>query len=182
MRSSLLLKSALFACVILPACSTRAQDAASAKTFLQSIYSRYYKKGPGVEIAGPQARQYLHSSLIALLREDSRAVGPGEVGVLDGDPLCSCQDWDGIFNLKIDVREPKAGRVEASVSFALFKDAKPQERRSLVITLQLEKGAWRVWNVVDRSDGKAAFDLRRELENEIASIRDKRRPTPNGKP
>ncbi|MBS1802502.1 MAG: DUF3828 domain-containing protein [Acidobacteria bacterium] len=178
MRSSLLLKSVLFACAILPAFSTHAQDAASAKTFLQSVYSRYYKNDPGVEIARPQARRYLHSSLIALLREDSRAVGPGEVGVLDGDPLCSCQDWDGIFNLKIDVREPKADRVEASVSFALSKNAKPQDRRSLMITLQLEKGAWRVWNVVDRSDAKAEFDLRSELQKEIASMHAKRTPKP----
>ena len=94
-------------------------------------------------------------------------MGPGEVGVLDGDPLCSCQDWDGIFDLKIDVHDGTQARAKATVSFALFKDVKPQERRSLEITLAREKTAWRVWNVVDHSDGKAVFDLREELEKEI---------------
>lgn len=167
MRCSLLLKFGLLACVVVPVSAARAQDAASAKTFLQSVYTRYSKNGPGVEIAGPRAGRYLHSSLIGLLRQDARAVGPGEVGVLDGDPLCSCQDWDGIYDLKIDVHDPKDGRAEALVSFALFKDAKPQDRRSLMIALAQERGVWRVWNVVDRTDAKAVFDLRRELEKEI---------------
>ena len=92
------------------------------------------------------------------------------MGVLDGDPLCGCQDWDGIFGLKIDVHEPKAGKAEALVSFAVFKDAKPQDVRSLLITLAQEKGAWRVYNVVDRSDTKAVFDLRDALEKEIREL------------
>ena len=171
MRRFLLSKLTLLACVIVLGGSAHAQNAASAKTFLQSVYALYYKNGPGVEIAGTHARRYLHSSLIALLREDARVVGPDEVGVLDGDPLCSCQDWDGIYNLKIDVHDPKAGKIEASVSFALFKDTKPQDVRSLVITLAQEKGAWRVYNVVDRSDPKVTFDLRKALEDEIRQFR-----------
>lgn len=119
MRSSLLFKFCLFACVLAPACS--AQDAAAAKTFLQSIYARYTKNSRGVEIAGPGARRFLHSSLIALIREDARAVGPGEVGVLDSDPLCGCQDWDGIFDLRIDMRQVKADHAEALVRFPSSK-------------------------------------------------------------
>ena len=170
MRPSLLCRFSLLAFLIVPARSAQAQDAASAKVFLQSIYAQYQKNGPGVEVAGPHASRYLHSSLIALLRADARAVGPGEVGVLDGDPLCGCQDWDGIFGLKIDVHGPKAGKAEALVSFAVFKDAKPQDVRSLLITLAQEKGAWRVYDVVDRSDPKAVFDLREALDKEIREL------------
>ena len=166
MRSSLLCKFALLACVIVPVRPGRAQDAASAKAFLQSIYSRYHKGGSGIDVSGPRAGRYLHSSLLALLREDRR-LASGEVGVLDGDPLCGCQDWDGIFNLKIEVREPQADKAEAKVSFSLFRDAKREDLRSLAITLAQEKGAWRVWNVVDHSNAPAVFDLRKELEKEI---------------
>lgn len=156
----------------MPGCFSFGQDAESAREFLQSVYARYLKNGPGVEIGGAHAGQYLHSSLIALIREDARLVEG--VGVLDGDPLCGCQDWDGIFDLNIDVHEPRAGRAEAHVSFALFARAKPEDMRSLVITLAQERGGWRVWNVVDRSDAKAVFDLRKELEKEIRSTRAKR--------
>lgn len=173
MRCSLLLKSALLACVVVPVSAAHAQDAAAAKAFLQSIYE-HYSEFSKVEETGPRGGRYLHSSLIALFREDLRAVGPNDVGVLDGDPFCGCQDMDGIYDLKIEVHEPNAGKAVASLSFAVFKDAKPQDRRSLVITLAQEKGAWRVWNVVDRSDAKFVFDLRRELEKEIASVRAKK--------
>ena len=170
MRCSLLLKFLMLACVVVPECAARAQDAASAKSFLQSIYTHYS------EFSKADETRYLHPSLIALLREDARAVGPNDVGVLDGDPFCGCQDMDGIFDLEIAVREPNAGKIDALVSFFVFKDAKPTDRRSLVITLAPEKGGWRVWNVVDRSDPKFDFDLRSELQNEI---RNSKRATKN---
>lgn len=170
MRSAPLLKSVLIVFAVVPTSRTQAQHSPSARAFLQSIYARYPKGGSGVHFTGPRAGRYVHSSLIALLREDARAVGPGEVGVLDGDPLCGCQDWDGIYNLKIDVNVEDAGRADALVSFALFNPAKPQDRRSLEIALAQEKGAWRVFNVVDLSDPKAPFDLRKALEKEIRGI------------
>jgi hypothetical protein len=178
-RTFLLLKSFLFSCVVVPACSAPAQDAASAKAFLQTIYARYHKDGPGVDVSGAKAARFLHSSLVALLRQDARVVGPGEVGALDGDPLCSCQDWDGIYDLKIDVHEVKEDRAEARVSFALFEPAKAQDLRSLVITLAGERGAWRVWDVVDRSDAKAVFDLRSALEKEIREYSKGAKRTPS---
>ena len=175
MRRFQRLKRALFVCVTLPACWVLAQDAESPKAFLRSVYARYYRNGPGVEIGGPHASRYFHSSLIALIREDSRAVDG--VGVLDGDPICGCQDWDGIFNLKIDVHELKPGRAEAFVSFGLFENAKPGDIRSLVITLAQEKGAWRIYDSLDRSDPGTPFDLRTALEKEIRESKQNAKPS-----
>jgi hypothetical protein len=45
------------------------------------------------------------------------------------------------FGLKIHVRESELGRAEAFVSLALFENAKPEDMRSLMITLTQEKGA-----------------------------------------
>jgi hypothetical protein len=182
MRSRHLLRCGVAACLSVATWSAPAQDFAAAKTFLKIVYARYHKNGPGVEATGPRATRYLHSSLVALIREDARAVGQDEVGVLDGDPLCGCQDWEGIYGLQIDVREPVASRAEAIVSFALFERAKPEDMRRLVITLAKERGAWRVYNVVDRSDAKAAFDLRKELEKEIAQKQNLSPHSPTGKP
>jgi hypothetical protein len=71
------------------------------------------------------------------------------------------------FGLKIHVRESELGRAEAFVSLALFENAKPEDMRSLMITLTQEKGAWRIYDVLDRSDPKAPFHLRAALVNEI---------------
>jgi hypothetical protein len=149
-----------------PACG---QDANSAKLFLASIYKHYANRGKGIDINGPKARGVFDSSLIALLHADQKAVGPNEVGVLDGDPICSCQDWDGIWDLKItDEMEPD-GRVKAAVSFATFapRAGSDQDHRSIEMTLVPEGGQWRIWDILDKSDPKAPFDLRAELEKEI---------------
>lgn len=159
---------------------TRAQDAATAKQFLASIYRHYDRHGKGIDFSGPRAHDYFDASLIALLDADAKAVGPGEVGVLDGDPICSCQDWDGIHDLKIAVEAQQDGRAKAAVSFALFapKAGTDQDARSLEIALLAQKGQWRIDNIVDRSEAKAPFDLRAELRKEI----ERARRTPSGRP
>jgi hypothetical protein len=149
-----------------PACG---QDANSARQFLASVYKHYENHGKGIDISGSKALNYFDASLNALIDADAKAVGPNEVGVLDGDPICSCQDWDGIWNLKIDLQMLKDGHARAAVSFALFA---PQaggdpNLRSLEMTLAPEGGQWRIWNILDKSDPKAPFDLRAELQKEI---------------
>ena len=103
----------------------------------------------------------------------TRAVGPNEVGVLDGNPICSCQDWDGIWDLKINVQMEPDGRAKAAVSFALFapKAGSDQDHRSLEMTLMPQGGQWRIWDILDKSDLKAPFDLRAELEKEIRTAK-----------
>jgi hypothetical protein len=149
-----------------------AQDAASAKSFLESLYRLYGKGGKGVALSGPQARRVYDVALLALMRADEKANGPDQVGVLDGDPLCSCQDWDALRDLKITVETPVAGRALARVSFALFaaKGGGPEDRRRLEITLAGKQGQWRVYDVVDRSEAEHAFALRAELSKDLKAL------------
>ena len=44
---------------------------------------------------GPAAAQVFDAPLVALIRRDQRNAR-GEVGALDGDPLCDCQDDAGM--------------------------------------------------------------------------------------
>jgi hypothetical protein len=152
----------------LPGLRLSAQDAASARNFLQSVYRLYSKGGPGVDVTSPSAGKIYASSLIALLYADERAAGPDEVGMLDGGPICSCQDWSGIFDLKISLRVHKAGSARAAVSFALFpqQGGADQDRRSLEISLLSQGGQWRIDNILDKSDPKAPFDLRDKLKKQ----------------
>jgi hypothetical protein len=149
-----------------PACG---QDADAPRHFLESVYGLYENHGSGIDFTGPKARGVLDPSLIALIHADQKALGPDEVGVLDGDPICSCQDWDGIWNLKIAIQPLRDGRAKAAVWFALFAPQAGTDRdlRSLEMTLVSVGGQWRIWDILDRSDSKAPFDLRAELEREI---------------
>ena len=153
--------------------SLYAQDANSAKAFLMDAYTHYGKNGKGIDFMGPKANRYFHSSLIALIRADDKANGPGNVGALDGDPLCGCQDWDGIFDLKIDIQLQSPGRALAEVSFAL-DDAKSRNSdswRKLRIQLRTERGEWRIYDILDVSQPHAPFDARDALIKDNQNIK-----------
>ncbi len=176
MRAKLIAISISIA-AMLPVCLSRAQDAASAKAFLTSIY-RLYQNGDedgsaGINLDGSQAGLYYHSSLLALIRADVKANGPENVPAIDFDPICGCQDWDGIWDLKIDVRIESPQRAQASVSFALSppKDRQKDALRKLVMTLVPEHGGWRIYDIRDESDPNMIYSLRKLLEDDLASLR-----------
>lgn len=163
-----------FACLVLAFVAVedgRSQDVSSAGAMLRAIYKNYGKGGTGIDLTGPKARRYFSSSLLALLRSDLAAAGD-EPGALDGDPVCGCQDWDAIHDLKIAIELVGKGRARASLSFALLgpQASAEQSVRSLEMNLVSQAGSWRIDNILDQSDAKAPFDLRVELEKEIRTL------------
>ena len=165
----------LFSCIVLlvalvPARLSSAQDAQSAKTFLASIYRHYEHGGKGISIDGPNADRYFASSLLALVRADAKAAGPEYVGAIDADPVCACQDWEGIWDLSIDVKGQSPNHLDADVSFSL---SPPQNHskdalRRLHFKLIVERGGWKMDDITDLSDPKAPFALRKALVDDIA--------------
>ncbi len=160
-------------CLCVGAVRLRAQDAASARRFLESLYRLYGKGGKGVALSGPRARKVFDPSLLALMDADAKANGPDQVGTLDGDPLCSCQDWDALRDLQIVVAPPLEGRTVAKVSFALFagKNGGPGDRRKLEITLAARAKQWLVYDVLDLSEPRHPFALRSELKKDLESLK-----------
>lgn len=168
MQARLHFSFALLIVLTAPPIPATAQDAASAKAFLQSAYGYYGKSGKGT----PVTSRFFHSSLLGLMDKDVK-LNAGGVGVLDGDPVCGCQDWDGIWDLKVEIQLQGPNRALANVSFAVFP---PNHRtkdslREMVFTLVPERGQWRIYDILDESDPKAPFDVRRALEKDIASLR-----------
>jgi hypothetical protein len=170
MRIRLLFTVVLSIAAFFQAASSSAQDADSAKTFLTGVYHHYEHEGLGIEAFGPHGNLYFHSSLLALMLEDQKAASP-DVGAIDGDPICACQDWDGVWDLKIDVSIDAPDRATAAVTFAL---SAPQDRpkdslRKLTITLTAENGEWRIYDILDNTDPSAPFALRKALQQDIVS-------------
>src|SRR4029077_15419708 len=75
-----------------------ALDAASARAFVEKLYAHYPSK-PGSRDAfnptGKNASQVFDPGLIAAFREDTK-LAHGEVGFVDSDLLCQCQDDSGL--------------------------------------------------------------------------------------
>lgn len=172
MRAKQLCTIALSLLAILSCVSLRAQDSASAKAFLSNIYSHYSRGGKGIEFDGPESNRYFDSSLLALEKADVKANGPGNVPAVDADPICGCQDWEGIWNLAIDVRIESPQRAIANVSFSLFnpKDRPAGESSKLQFTLLKHDGEWRIWDILDESDPKDRVAVRKLLQDDLASL------------
>ena len=176
MRAKLLVTFALIAAVFLPSTPSTAQDAASAKAFLTTIFHLYDNHGNGV------SNHYLHSSLVALIQADVKATGSDIPGVLDGDLLCGCQEWDGLWvhNMILKMETPK--RALAVISFSVYSptDRPKDDLRTIKITLIPERGHWRIYDIWDisvpGSEQWVAKNLRGRLQEEIDSYTHQPKP------
>jgi hypothetical protein len=173
MRAGPICTIALSLAAIFPCDVARAQTAPAAKAFLASVYRHYQSGSKGIDFEGPGASLYFHSSLVALIREDIKANGPGNAPAIDFDPICGCQDWKGIWTLKIDVQLETPKRARASVSFSLAPPKNPSKdsARRFAITLVPEHGLWRIYDIEDDSDSSTTFALRKLLQDDIDTIR-----------
>lgn len=118
----------------------QAQSLPEAQTFVAGLYSAYQRK-PDPDYLGKQIGQVFAPDLIALIKREAASVPKGDVGALDGDPICDCQDWQ-ISNIEVAVSAPKAGVAQADVRFRNAGEAR-QVRLDLVAV----QGRWRVGDV-----------------------------------
>jgi hypothetical protein len=94
-------------------------------------------------------------ALIQQIREDER-LAKGEVGYLDGDPLCDCQDYGELTAHIRKLDQPTKQSASALVHVELGEGTARDLRLKLVLT----HSGWRVADVIS-SDGQS---LLRELQ------------------
>lgn len=132
-----------------------AAGTAAAEQFLRGVYAHYGKNGHGAPIDATVYEQ----SLLTLIDADSKAAS-GDVGYLDFDPLCACQDFD-IDALQIAFKPISKDRLDATVSFRNFG-----EQHSLHLTLLLTATGWRI------TDAQASdFSLRAGLQADLRTYK-----------
>lgn len=131
--------------LILMASAAHADDAAGAKRFVAWVYSHYpaADRADGFDPLDAQAKSVFHPSLVALIEED-RTLADGEVGALDGDPLCDCQDDGGLSFQIRSVRTDGFSRATAVVVRRRIEDSSAED-----ISLDLARvgGGWRVYDI-----------------------------------
>ncbi|MBV9571628.1 MAG: DUF3828 domain-containing protein [Alphaproteobacteria bacterium] len=135
-------KTGISAALTLGMCASvaSADDAKDAKAFVTGLFATYQdnKKPP----AG--SHRIYDSQLQALMDEDVR-LAKGEVGALDFDPLCQCQDYEHLQGV-VTVRSSSSN---AAVVAVTIRDlGMPNDKpREAVLDLVKEHGAWRVHDV-----------------------------------
>jgi hypothetical protein len=138
-RSILTLRFALIAALLAPL-SANAQTLDEARAFVRGLYAAYEASDP--DYLGRNAEKTFAPDLLALIRRDAATAPPGEVGILDGDPICDCQDYSEIELKRLNVGRAGQGRARAEVSLHF-----PGETRSMRLDLVAVGGQWRVADV-----------------------------------
>ena len=118
-----------------------AQTLDDARGFVAGLY-RAYARTPEPDYLGPRARSVFSPRLLGLIRRDARNAH-GEVGALDGDPICDCQDPDGIRLVALDVANAGPGRATAHVRVRFAGS----RREAMTLDLVSVRGRWRVDDV-----------------------------------
>jgi hypothetical protein len=118
----------------------RAQELTQARTFVEGLYAAY-RRSPGPDYVGRQAAKVFSPALVALMRRDAARTPEGEVGTLDGDPICNCQDYE-IRGVNVTVKPAGPGK---AVAVARFRNlGQPQ---TVTLDLVAVGHAWRVDDV-----------------------------------
>lgn len=135
-----------------------ASDTAAAEKFLRGVYAHYREsKSPAPEI---KDEDIYDAPLLALMDADSKAAD-GEVGYLDGDPMCDCQDYD-IRDVRIGFAPAGSGQLKATVSMLNFG-----ERKTINLLLHKTAKGWRVADVIG-ADGSLSDGLRQSTADMLA--------------
>jgi hypothetical protein len=112
----------------------------SARAFTEGLYEAYRHGEP--DYLGARASATFAPHLLALMRHDQAATPSGDVGALDGDPICDCQDDGGMKTGRIEVEDVAPGRALATVTLRF-----PAEVTTVKLDLVSWHGRWRVADV-----------------------------------
>ena len=127
-----------------------ASPAETPREFIDRIYSEYRTEGFN-PLAKPES--YFSRDLTAAIQKDSSG---GEVGYLDGDPLCDCQDYEQLSATVLQIRQTSAKAAVAHVRVVLG----PNATRNLQLRLIKTPSGWRIADVI----GADHHSLYRELK------------------
>jgi hypothetical protein len=136
-----------------PAHAADAPSLADAKAMIEQTYRAYCNR---CEVDFDRTAKRLFSPrLWGLVLRDRRLTPAGDVGALDGDPICDCQDY-AITGVVVQVTAAAApDRATAIAKFRNFG-----EPTTVTLDLVVLKGRWRIDNI----HAKGTPDLARFLQ------------------
>ncbi len=139
-------------------------DADAAKAFLDGVYAHYKSSDAGGVTWSPLDPKVFDADMVKLMAADTKAL-KGDVGIMDGDWLCDCQDWGSIA---ATVTVTSASPTEAK-AVAVFQDTQIKDATASRNTFDLVKtpDGWRIHDMGTASDPS----LRGALTKEIADLK-----------
>jgi len=114
---------------------------ASAEQFLRGLYAKYTHNGKPTPFVYPDAKNIADAPMMALLKND-QVKSNGEVGAMDSDPICRCQDWEvlKVASLKVTMQGANAAGADVTISDS-------GEVQKIHYSLAWTKDGWRIHDI-----------------------------------
>ncbi len=125
--------------IVLAFLAAAAQPAESPKVFMQRLYAGYRQSNYS-PFTHPE--RVFAPRLLAAINEDSK-LAHGEVGYLDGDPVCQCQDTGGMHPNIASVTQQAREWATVKVSIGWEHD----KARPVTFSLLRTRTGWRIADV-----------------------------------
>lgn len=116
--------------------------------FLARIYDTFSHDDLSTPPLGGHGPQRIASKkFIAMLDEDQALTSPGDMGFLDANPLCQCQDYQNLVVTKITILSNDNKKAHATVDFRAFRDS--SSATTTTFNLVVENGQWFIDDIFD---------------------------------
>jgi Protein of unknown function (DUF3828) len=129
-------------------------SAATAEQFLRGLYAKYTPNGKPTPFVYPDAKGIADSAMLALLKGD-RDKSKGEVGAMDSDPICRCQDWNALK--VISLHATTSGGAAAVADVAILDDGHVEKIHFALVWLN---GGWRIHDIGTKDEPSLVAYLR----------------------
>lgn len=116
-----------------------APAAETPKAYVERLYASYHNSNFN---PFDHPERYFAPKLLAAIKEDAR-LAHGEVGYVDGDPICQCQDPDGMHARIARITPQGANKATVQVIIDWVDSTARRVRFNLVRTA----GGWRIADV-----------------------------------
>jgi hypothetical protein len=138
---------------LLAALLSPALPAETPRAFVERLYAGY--RDPDYNPLAKPGRIFA-PALVAEIKEDVR-LSRDEVGYMDGDPICQCQDAAELRHSIEDVGQP----AEKSATARIRLDFGASDRRLVTLRLARTKAGWRIADIATADEPSLLESLRR---------------------
>jgi hypothetical protein len=139
--------------MILALLAAAAQPAQTPRAFVERLYANYRNENYS---PFEHSEKVFAAPLNAAIKEDEQ-LAHGEVGFLDGDPICSCQDTGGMHSRLVSV----AGSGRTATAHVLLKWDGDKDGRDVRLDLVRTPAGWRVADVGTADEPSLLKDLQK---------------------
>lgn len=136
---------------------------------VELLYQHYADNQAGVVFDASGKDQVISSRLMKEVAEDQKLTAEGDVGYLNYDPICNCQDYDNLVLEQVNIVPHDGQHVDAVVRFRPFSDG--PETVTQTLSLVDENGRWLIDDIVNETQSlyQGIKDYNHEREQDAQS-------------